>query len=128
MALTEVGLAKELQKHGYELLSFSRKDQDNLEVHANRLHPVPLKDDEKVYIPVPVTLDLQLDNQQKIKSMHYGDSDADMLKHASSFVHNLIENKQINGLDGQDAPNTSHKIEVNDQGQKIIKRKGFSIL
>jgi len=128
MALTEVGLAKELDKQGYELLSFSRKDQNLLEVHANRLHPVGLTDYDDVFIPVPVTLDLEIDENQKIKSMHYGNSDEQMLKHASSFVKNLLENRQIHGLDGQDGPNTSHKIEVNEKGQKIIKRKGFSIL
>jgi hypothetical protein len=128
MALTEVGLAKELEKQGYELLSFSRKDQNILEVHANRLHPVPLVDQEEVFIPVPVTLDLEIDEHQKIKSMHYADSDEEMLKHASSFVKNLVENRQIHGLQGQDAPNTSHKVELNEKGQKIIKRKGFSIL
>ena len=128
MALTEVGLAKELEKHGYELLSFSRREQNMLEVHANRLHPIGLKDHEDVFIPVPVTLDLEIDEHQKIKSMHYGDSDEQMLKHASSFVKNLVENHQILGLDGQEGPNTSHKIELNEKGQKIIKRKGFSIL
>lgn len=128
MALTEVGLAKELEKQGYELLSFSRKDERKLEVHANRLHPIGLKDHEDLFIPVPVTLDVEIDEHQKIKSMHYGDSDEQMLKHASSFVKNLVENRQIHGLDGQDAPNTSHKVELNEKGQKIIKRKGFSIL
>jgi len=128
MALTEVGLAKELEKHGYELLSFSRKDQNTLEVHANRIHPIGLNDHDDVFIPVPVTLDLEIDEHQKIKSMQYGDSDEQMLKHASSFVKNLMENHQIQGLDEQDAPNTSHKIELNEKGQKIIKRKGFSIL
>jgi hypothetical protein len=128
MALTEVGLAKELEKQGYELLSFTRKDQDRLEVHANRLHPVCLKENEQVFIPVPVTLDLELDDHQKIKGLNYSESDDEMLKHASSFVKTLVDNGQVHGLNGQLAANTSHTIETNDKGQRIIKRKGFSIL
>jgi hypothetical protein len=128
MALTEVGLAKELDKQGYELLSFSRKEQDKLEVHANRLHPVALQENDEVFIPVPVTLDLELDEHQKIKAMNYSESDDEMLKHASSFVRTLVDNGQVYGLYGQDAANTSHKIETNEKGQRIIKRKGFSIL
>ncbi|MDB5021001.1 MAG: hypothetical protein JWQ28_2128 [Pedobacter sp.] len=128
MALTEVGLAKELDKHGYELLSFSRKGKDMLEVYANCLHTVDLEENEKVFIPVPVTLDLQLDDHDKVKAVNSRDSDAEMLKHASSFVRTLVDNGQIFGLNGQNAPNTSHKIETNEKGQRIIKRKGFSIL
>jgi hypothetical protein len=128
MGLTEVGLAKELEKHGYELLSFSRKDQDKLEVQANRLHPVSLHENEQVFIPVPVTLNLELDDHQKIKALSYSEADDEMLKHASSFVKTLVDNRQVFGLNGQSAANTSHQIELNDKGQRVIKRKGFSIL
>jgi hypothetical protein len=128
MALTEVGLAKELDKQGYELLSFSVKDQGKLVVQANRLHPVSVQENEDVFIPVPVTLNVELDDNQKIKALNYSESDDEILKHASSFVRTLIDNKQVYGLNGQMAANTSHKIETNDKGQRIIKRKGFSIL
>jgi hypothetical protein len=87
-----------------------------------------LEENEKVFIPVPVTLDLQLDDHDKVKAVNSRDSDAEMLKHASSFVRTLVDNGQIFGLNGQNAPNTSHKIETNEKGQRIIKRKGFSIL
>lgn len=128
MAFTEVGLAKELDKEGYELLSFAWKGENKLEVFANCLHPVTLQGNTTVFIPVPVTLDLELDDYLKIKALNTRDSDADMLKHAGSFVRTLVDNGQVYGLKGQDASNTSHKIEVNDKGQQVIKRKGFSIL
>lgn len=128
MALTEIGLAKELEKEGFELLSFTWKGPDRLEVYANCLHPVTLQGNATVYIPVPVTLDLDLDENLKIKKLNSRESDGEMLKHASSFVKTLVDNGQIYGLNGQNAPNTSHKIEINDKGQPIIKRKGFSIL
>lgn len=128
MALTEVSLAKELEKQGYELLSFSWKGEDKLEVYANCLHPVIVHEKEQVFIPVPVTLDLELDDHQKISALNSRVSDDETLKHASSFVRTLIDNGQVYGLDGQNAVNTSHKIEINDKGQQIIKRKGFSIL
>jgi hypothetical protein len=128
MALTEVGLAKELEKHGYELLSFSRKEHGKLEVHANCIHPVPLSANDVIFVPVPVTLDLELDDHRKIKALHHSESDEQMLMHASSFVKTLVANKQVNGLNGQEAANASHKIETNEKGQRIVKRKGFSIL
>jgi hypothetical protein len=128
MALTEVGLAKELDKQGYELLTYENKDQGKLEVQANKLHGVFLKENDEVFIPVPVTLDLELDEHQGIKELKYKDSDIDVLKHASSFVRTLVENGQVNGLDGQAAKHASHQIETNAKGQRIIKRKGFSIL
>lgn len=128
MALTEVGLAKELDKQGFELLTYVNKDSGKLEVQANKLHGVLLKENDEVFIPVPVTLDLELDAQQGIKELKYKESDEDALKHASSFVRTLVENGQVKGLDGQTAKNASHQIEMNDKGQRIIKRKGFSIL
>jgi hypothetical protein len=128
MAFTEVGLAKELDKQGFELLTYDRKDPDKLEVQANKLHGVLLKDNDEVFIPVPVTLNLELDENQRIKNLKYKDSDEDALKHASTFVRTLVDNGQVNGLDGQTARHTSHQIVVNDKGQRIIKRKGFSIL
>jgi hypothetical protein len=128
MVLTELSLAKELDKRGIELLSFSRKDQDKLEVYANRLQPVVLPDDGEVFIPVPVTLDLELDDQQQIKAYNYRKSDEAMLNHASSFVRTLYDNGQVFGLNRRAVSNPSHKVEVNEKGQRIIKRKGFSIL
>jgi hypothetical protein len=128
MAFSKVGLAKELDKQGYELLSYSRKDDHQLEVQANKLHPVLLQEGDEVYIPVPVNIDLQLDDNYSVKAIHHKDSEQEALVHAAHFVKNLIDNGQVNGIYGQSAPNTSHKIEVNEKGQRIIKRQGFSIL
>lgn len=128
MALSKIGLAKELDKQGYELLSYSRKDDHQLEVQANKLHPVELQEGDAVYIPVPVRIDLELDDNDALKSLHQSDSDEEALVHATHFVKNLIDNGQVNGINGQSAPNTSHKIEINEKGQRIIKRQGFSIL
>lgn len=128
MAFSKIGLAKELDKQGYELLSYSRKDDHQLEVQANKLHPVELKEGDAVYIPVPVRIDLELDDNDALKSLHQSDSDEEALVHATHFVKNLVDNGQVNGINGQSAPNTSHKIEINEKGQRIIKRQGFSIL
>lgn len=128
MAFSKLGLAKELDEQGYELLSYSRKDDHQLEVQANKLHPVVLQDGDAVFVPVPVHIDLELDDQYKVKSLNESDADQEALVHATHFVKNLIDNGQVNGINGQSAANTSHKIEINEKGQRIIKRQGFSIL
>jgi hypothetical protein len=128
MAFSKIGLAKELDEQGYELLSYSRKDDHQLEVQANKLHPVALEEGDAVYIPVPVHINLELDDSYNVKSLTQRDSDQEALVHATQFVKNLIDNGQVKGINGQSAPNTSHKIEINEKGQRIIKRQGFSIL
>ncbi len=128
MAFSKIGLAKELDEQGYELLSYSRKDDHQLEVQANKLHPVVLQEGDAVFVPVPVHIDLELDDQYKVKSLNESDADQEALVHATHFVKNLIDNGQVNGINGQSAANTSHKIEINEKGQRIIKRQGFSIL
>ncbi len=128
MAFSKIGLAKELDEQGYELLSYSRKDDHQLEVQANKLHPVELQEGEAVYISVPVHMDLELDDNYHVKCLSHSGSDQEAFAHATHFVKNLIDNGQVNGMNGESAPNTSHKIEINEKGQRIIKRKGFSIL
>ena len=127
MAITQADLIQELDKHGFELKSYSQKDVDSLEVQASKLHPVSIGNQE-LYVSVPVALHVKLDKDDHIQPIKGDEADRESIVSAERFVKALADNNQIDGLSGLSIPNATHKIEINDKGQKVVKRRGYSLM
>jgi hypothetical protein len=126
MAITEAGFSQELGKRGFELKSYSQSDDGSFEVQASKLYSV-LVNGQDLFVPVPVTLSVTLDKDDHVLSVKSNEADLQSVTSAEQFVKTLADNNQIDGLSGQSLPNATHKIEVNSQGQKVVKRQGYSL-
>lgn len=125
---TETVLKQELNKKGFELVSFSAPDNDrDFEVQANILHPVTLPQSDQLFVPVPVTLHVSVDDKNQIRHIDGGTPPKEVTDDAVQFIKTLHDNNQISGLAGQPAHNATHQIEVNEKGQQVVKRRGFSL-
>src|ERR1700754_3755245 len=119
-------IRQELGKYDLELLGHPKIEKaDNIKVQALKLTPISTLNDKPLYIPVPVSLHVTLDENNNTTTQ--GDSpDAAAKTAAGDFYQGLVERKQIAGLsDGAPQNSTTHEVKVNDKGQQVVRRTGF---
>lgn len=104
--------------------SVEAKGGNRLPVKTGKLHPVHAGAEETLYVPEPVSPSAALNDGKQIPAREEQAS-PDVLKSADTFVRTLVENDEIEGVGNETKPNPTHKIEVNEQGQKVVKRRGF---
>lgn len=115
----------ELFKQGYEFINTSKRSSHSIEVDAKKLHPVIIEKNDTLNIPVPVSLVVTFDKDNHIINIEESTVSPEVIKDAEKYVRTLFENNQIDGLNNHFNHNTTHKIEVNDKGQKVIMRTGY---
>ena len=119
-------LKNELAKHHFELVKIIATNAASIEVSANQLQPADIGQNDPVLVPVPVTLILKLDAAGNISDISGGlPSTGKQITEAVSFVKNLVANNEIADLPGHKA-NATHRLEENENGSKVLRRKGFS--
>ncbi|HEY4288024.1 MAG TPA: hypothetical protein VGN00_13055 [Puia sp.] len=120
-------ISQQLGKYDLEILGHPKIEKaDNIQLQALKLTPISTLNDKPLYIPVPVSLDVTLDDQGNITKIQGDSPDADAKTAAGDFYQGLVERKQIAGLSGGALQsNTTHAVKVNDKGQQVVRRTGF---
>ncbi|ASU33035.1 hypothetical protein [Mucilaginibacter xinganensis] len=125
-AITETALKQALEKKNLELVSYTRNDDGTMDVEANKLYPALTDDHGPLYVPLPVSLTISPNGEHDVKSIENDSPDKDAARDAKQFVKMLIDNKQLSGMPGEQQLHTTHKIDTNAKGQRVIRRQGFS--
>jgi len=123
----ESTLKTQLEKYDLELQSVSKKEGDKtLELDALKLTPVSVHNNKPLYIPVPVTVEVTLDENNTIRSVKGDQIDPETNQAASKFYQGLADRNEISGLAGGDpALTATHELSLNEKGQQIVRRKRF---
>lgn len=119
-------IKKQLAKHGYEVTG-AQVEQEGQVTHldATKLVPVHVGQDQPVYVPIPVALKFTTNKENEIENIE-GEPDPKAVQAAHSFVKTLADNQNIDGLAGEHYPSATHQLEVNEQGQPVLRRKKFT--
>ena len=121
-------LQQQLGKYDLELQAVSKQvTGSQLELRALKLTPVSVLNDQPVYLPIPLTLQVTLDEQHQITSVEGATPSTESQLAAGKFYQGLVDRHEIAGLAGADAGHgATHELQVNDKGQQVIRRKRFS--
>jgi hypothetical protein len=126
-AISETSLRQELAKLGFEFIKASPQEPNHkLKVEANKFQPVSVDNSGPIYMPLPITLRVTLDTNNKIDKIDGGQLPVGAVADAEQFLKMLIANNQVDGLSENPQPNATHQIKVNEKGQRVIKRRQFS--
>lgn len=111
------------KNHG-PVKSVKAKSGNRLQGKTDTLHPVHTSAaEEPLYVPVPVSSTASLKKEERVHPEEQ--ASPDVLRSADTFVKTLVDNNEIEGAGSETKPNPTHKIEVNEQGQQVVKRRGF---
>ena len=121
-------LKTELAKRGFESMSIKRElPGGRIEIEANKLHPVPVEAGESIYAPVPVSLSVALDPRGRIKSIEGDTPDPAAIADAARYIKTLRDSRQLAAPGEQEStPGFTHRIERDEQGRQVLRRKRFS--
>jgi hypothetical protein len=108
------------------------------QVTASRLVPVDDQDPDlaSVYIPVPVTAAVEVDDHDSVVGVQVPDSDPSTEREARAFTRNLIANGAVRGLTrsgpvrrgpGGPPPRSTHEVTTDPAGRRVIRRTGFAL-
>jgi phosphoglycolate phosphatase-like HAD superfamily hydrolase len=117
--------------HDLSEVSVARRTADGT-IHISgrrRVLPQPPPDTlDDVYVEVPVSAKIRLDAQGRVQSVDGADPSPEQIAEASQLVESLEANKQIETGSGRLSPGTTHRVEVDAKGQRVLKRKRFSAI
>jgi hypothetical protein len=127
--INEQALKKELAKRGFESVSIKRElPGRRVKVDANKLYPVQVEGGEAIYAPVPVTLSVELDARGHIKSIDRDSPDPAAVADAARYIKTLRDSGQLASAgEREPASGFTHRIERDEQGRQVLRRKRFSI-
>ena len=107
------------------------------QVTASRLVPVDDQDPDlaSVYIPVPVTAAVEVDDHDSVVGVQVPDSDPSTEREARAFTRNLIANGAVRGLTRRGPvrraagppPRSTHEVTTDPAGRRVIRRTGFTL-
>lgn len=108
------------------------------QVSASRLVPVDTDDPElaSVYIPVPVTAAVEVDDHDSVVGVRVPDPDPSMDREARAFTRNLIANGEVKGLGhsgpvrrgpSRPPPRSTHEVTTDPAGRRVIRRSGYAL-
>ncbi|MDJ1484101.1 hypothetical protein QNI19_24160 [Cytophagaceae bacterium DM2B3-1] len=127
--VAESHLRQELSHKGFDMQGTPvMQDNGKLEVQANALEPVADDQGDALYATVPVTLWVSVDNHNKIEQIEGGNASPEAIDGARNFVKTLIANNQLDGLKNNPQPRATHQVEINEKGQRVIKRRRIQSL
>jgi hypothetical protein len=127
--IKEQALKKELAKRGFESVSIKRElPGRRVKVDANKLYPVEIEGGEAIYAPVPMSLSVELDARGHIKSIDRDTPDPAAVADAARYIKSLRDSGQLAAPgEREPASGATHRIERDEQGRKVLRRKRFSI-
>jgi hypothetical protein len=127
--LDEDRLNTELSKLGYESVTIKSVGKGvggsrKVAVEANKLHAVDKEGADELYVPLPVSLDAEVDAAGHIRSVAGGDVSPAAIGEARTFVQGLRQRAEIEGLaSAAGRPGrTTHRIEKDAQGRLVLRR------
>ena len=108
------------------------------QVSATRLVPVDEQDPDlaSVYIPVPVTAEVKVDDHDSVVGVEVPDPDPSTDREARAFGRSLIDNGAVRGLGsrgpvkrGPSGPpsRSTHEVTTDPAGRRVIRRTGFAV-
>jgi hypothetical protein len=108
------------------------------QVSASRLVPVDEGDPDlaSVYIPVPVTAEVEVDGHDSVVGVQVPDPDPTTDREARAFTRSLIANGAVRGLTetgpvrrgpGGPPPRSTHEVTTDPSGRRVIRRTGFAL-
>ena len=108
------------------------------QVSASRLVPVDADDPDlaSVYIPVPVTAAVEVDDHDSVVGVQVTDPDPSADREARAFTRNLIANGEVKGLarsgpvrrgPSGPPPRSTHEVMTDPAGRRVIRRTGFAL-
>src|SRR6266508_777426 len=127
--IKEQALKKELAKRGFESVSIRRElPGRRVEVDANKLYPVHVEGGEAIYAPVPVTFSVELDARGHVKSIDGDTPDPAAVADAARYIKTLRDSGQLAGPGERErVSGITHRIERDEHGRQVLRRKRFSI-
>ena len=127
--IKEQALKAELAKRGFESVSIKRElPGGRIQVEANKLYPVHVEAGESIYAPVPVSLSVELDARGLIKSIDGDTPSAAAVEDAARYIKTLRDSGQLAAAgEREGASGITHRIERDEQGRQVLRRKRFSI-
>jgi hypothetical protein len=118
-----------LAERDLELVSMDARLPDGtIAASANKLHLLPTTDGGPLYVPIPVTLQITLDDRGGIRSVTGGVPGAEATADAARFVKSLVANRQLAAASGTAPPGATHQVEIDAKGRRILRRRRFSAL
>jgi hypothetical protein len=121
-------LKTELAKRGFESVSIKRElPGGRVEVDANKLHPVHVEAGEAIYAPIPMSLSVELDARGHVKSIAGDTPNPAAVADAARYLKTLRDSGQVSSAAEQPAAGPTHRIERDEQGRLVLRRKRFSI-
>ena len=108
------------------------------QVSASRLVPVDDQDPDlaSVYIPVPVTAEVKVDDHDSVVGVEVPDPDPSTDREARAFTRSLIANGAVRGLTQSGPvrrgppgppPRSTHEVTTDPSGRRVIRRTGFAV-
>jgi hypothetical protein len=95
-----------------------------MQAQAQTLVPLQgagLEEAEGAYVQLPVRVALRRDASGRI-TPRVGKPSPDDVQEAMSYVRGLVARGEIGGTNG---PLTTHSLETDDRGRKLLKRRAF---
>src|SRR6516162_2393716 len=125
--IKEQALKAELAKRGFESVSIKRElPGGRIQAEANKLYPVHVEGGESVYAPIPMSLSVELDARGRVKSIAGDTPNPAAVADAARYLKTLRERGQVSSAAEQPAPASTHRIERDEQGRLVLRRKRFS--
>jgi hypothetical protein len=126
--IKQQALKTELSHRGFESVSIKRElPGGRVEVEANKLHPVHVEAGEAIYAPIPMSLSVELDARGRVKSIAGDTPNPAAVADAARYLKTLRERGQVSSAAEQPAAGPTHRIERDEQGRLVLRRKRFSI-
>jgi len=126
--IKQQALKTELANRGFESISIKRElPGGRVEVEANKLHPVHVEAGEAIYAPIPMSLSVELDARGRVKSIAGDTPNPAAVADAARYLKTLRESGQVGSAAEQPAPGPTHRIERDERGRLVLRRKRFSI-
>jgi hypothetical protein len=101
-------------------------------VHGRAKAWVPLDDPalgefRDVHVQLPVDVHVRLDPRGHLLAVERGEPDPGALAEARAHLESLIANQQIETSSGYAQSATTHRVEVDEQGRRLLKRQRFTM-
>jgi hypothetical protein len=125
--IKDQALKKELAKCGFESISIKRElPGGRVALEANKLYPVHVEGGEAIYAPVPVSFSVELDARGRVKSIDGDTPNPAAVADAGRYIKTLRDSGQL-APPGEREPisDATHRIERDEQGRQVLRRKRF---